>query len=43
MHPRSVFVYSIVARDTVDEVVMARRDTKRGVQELLMEAMRGKR
>lgn len=41
-HPRSVFVYSIVARDTVDEVVMARRESKRGVQDLLLEALRGK-
>lgn len=41
-HPRSVFVYHIVARDTVDEVVMARRESKRGVQDLLMESMRAR-
>lgn len=41
-HPRSVFVYHIVARDTVDELVMARRESKRSVQEVLMEAMRAR-
>lgn len=42
-HPRSVFVYDIVARDTVDELVLARHETKREVQDLLLEAMRAKR
>jgi SNF2 family DNA or RNA helicase len=37
---RPVFVYHIVARDTVDEIVMARRDSKREVQDLLLEAMK---
>jgi hypothetical protein len=32
-----------VARDTIDEVVMARRDSKRSVQDLLLEYMKGKR
>lgn len=41
-HNRPVFVYSIVAADTIDEIVMKRRDTKRSVQELLMEAMKSK-
>lgn len=41
-HPRSVFVYHIVAADTVDDLVMARRETKRGVQDLLLEAMRAR-
>jgi SNF2 family DNA or RNA helicase len=39
-HPRSVFVHHIIARGTVDEMVMARREGKRSVQDLLMEAMR---
>lgn len=40
---RPVFVHYIVARDTIDEVVMARRDSKRSVQDLLLEYMKGKR
>jgi SNF2 family DNA or RNA helicase len=36
---RPVFIYYIVAKDTVDELVMARRETKRAVQDLLLEAM----
>ncbi len=42
-HPRPVFVHYIVARGTVDEVVMARRNSKRGVQDLLLAYMKGKR
>ena len=42
-HDRPVFVHHIVATDTVDELVMARRESKRAVQDLLLEAMkRGK-
>lgn len=41
-YDRPVFVYHIVARDTVDEIVMARRASKRGVQDLLLEHMRRK-
>lgn len=41
-HDRPVFIYHIIATDTVDEVVMARRDSKRGVQDLLLEAMKRK-
>lgn len=41
-HPRSVFLYHIVAKGTVDEVVMQRRETKREVQDLLLEAMKRK-
>jgi SNF2 family DNA or RNA helicase len=37
---RPTFVYPIVARDTVDELVMARRESKREVQDLLLEAMK---
>lgn len=39
-HDRPVFIYHIVARDTVDELVMARRESKREVQDLLLEAMK---
>lgn len=39
-HDRPVFIHHIVAEDTVDEIVMARRESKRGVQELLLEAMK---
>lgn len=39
-HDRPVFVHNIVARGTVDELVMARVETKRSVQDLLLEATR---
>lgn len=39
-HNRPVFVHYIVAADTVDELVLARIETKREVQDLLKEAMR---
>lgn len=39
-HDRPVFIYHIVAEDTVDELVMARRESKREVQDLLLEAMK---
>ncbi|WP_369952297.1 SNF2-related protein [Ralstonia syzygii] len=39
-HDRPVFIHHIVAADTVDELVMARRETKREVQDLLLEAMK---
>jgi SNF2 family DNA or RNA helicase len=39
-HDRPVFIYNIIAKDTVDEVVIARRESKRGVQDLLLEAMK---
>lgn len=42
-HDRPVFIHNIVARDTVDELVMARIDTKREVQDLLLEAMKARR
>lgn len=35
---RPVFVYDILAEDTIDEEVLARHASKRGVQELLLEA-----
>jgi len=39
-HPRTVYVHHIVARGTVDELVMRRRETKATVQALLMEGMK---
>lgn len=37
---RNVWHYLIVARDTVDEEVVARRESKREVQDVLLEAMK---
>lgn len=39
-HNRPVFIHHIVATDTVDEIVMARRETKREVQDLLLDALK---
>jgi hypothetical protein len=39
---REVFVDYIVARGTIDEVVMARRDSKRSVQDALLDYLKGK-
>lgn len=41
-YKRPVFVHLIVARDTVDELVISRVDEKRTVQEILLEAMKRK-
>lgn len=41
-HDRPVFIHHIVAADTVDEMVMARRDSKAEVQDILMQAMKRK-
>lgn len=41
-HDRPVFIHHIVAADTVDELVMARRESKREVQDLLLEALKRK-
>ena len=41
-HERPVYVHHNVARDTVEELVMKRIETKREVQDLLMEAMKQK-
>ncbi|WP_422389274.1 SNF2-related protein [Arsenophonus endosymbiont of Crataerina pallida] len=41
-HNRPVFIHHIVAKDTLDEVVMARRNSKRAIQDLLLEAMKRK-
>lgn len=37
---RPLFLYDIVARGTIDQTVMARHESKRSVQDLLMEAMK---
>lgn len=42
-YDRPMFLYHIVARNTVDEDVMARRATKRSVQDVLMDAMKKRR
>lgn len=39
-HDRPVFIYNIVARNTVDDLIIKRIETKRGVQDLLLEAMK---
>ena len=39
-YDRPVFIYHIVAKDTVDEIIMLRRESKREVQDLLLEAMK---
>lgn len=42
-YDRPVFHYHIVAENTVDEIVLARLDGKREVQDLLLEAMKRRR
>ncbi|KVD28185.1 DEAD/DEAH box helicase [Burkholderia ubonensis] len=42
-HNRPIFIYHIIARDTVDEDVMLRRETKREVQDILLESMKRRR
>lgn len=39
-HDRPVFIHNIIAKDTVDELVLARMTDKRDVVELVMEAMK---
>lgn len=39
-HNRNVFIYYILARDTVDEDVITRRETKKAVQDILLDALR---
>lgn len=39
---RPVFIHYLVAKGTVDELVMARRETKRNVQDLLLDYMKQK-
>jgi SNF2 family DNA or RNA helicase len=42
-YDRAVFIYRIVAKDTVDELVLERLETKREVQDILMAAMKRRR
>lgn len=39
-HPRPVFVYHIIAQNTLDETVLKRMETKREIQDLLLERMK---
>lgn len=39
-HDRPVYVYDIIIKDTVDELVLARHESKRSVQDLLLDAMK---
>lgn len=39
-HNRPVFIHHIIAAGTVDELVMARRDSKRSTQDILLTAMK---
>jgi len=41
-HNRPVFIHNIIARDTVDEMVIERVETKREVQDILLAAMKRK-
>lgn len=41
-HDRPVFIYHILARDTVDDLIMDRRESKKNVQDILLEAMKRK-
>jgi SNF2 family DNA or RNA helicase len=41
-YDRPVFIYPILARHTVDDLVMARLSSKKSVQEILLEAMKRK-
>lgn len=42
-HDRPVFIHNIIARDTVDELVIARTESKRSVQDTLLEALKARR
>lgn len=39
-YDRPVFIHYLIGKDTVDEIVLQRLDSKKSVQELLMEAMK---
>lgn len=39
-HNRNVFIYRIIAEDTVDEMVLERLEGKRDVQQILLDAMK---
>lgn len=40
---RPVFIYDIIAEQSIDEVVLARHESKRSVQDLLLEAVKHRR
>ncbi len=40
---RPVFLHYLVARNTIDELVMARRSSKRNVQDILLDYLKGKK
>jgi len=42
-HERPTFIHYLVARNTVDQLVLDRRNTKRSVQDLLLDYMKAKR
>jgi SNF2 family DNA or RNA helicase len=42
-YDRPVFIHNIIARDTVDELVIERIETKRETQDILLDAMKRKR
>ena len=42
-HDRPVFIHRIIARDTVDELVLDRLTTKRRVQDILLDSMKKRR
>lgn len=39
-HPRPVFIYHIIAQNTLDETVLKRMETKREIQDLLLDRMK---
>lgn len=39
-HNHPVFIHHIIAADTMDEMVMERRNSKRTVQDILLDAMK---
>jgi SNF2 family DNA or RNA helicase len=39
-YDRNVFIHNIIARGTIEELVVARSDTKKQVQDILLEALR---
>jgi len=41
-HPRAVYLYYLLCKNTIDELVYTRLDTKRTVQSVLLEAMKEK-
>jgi SNF2 family DNA or RNA helicase len=41
-HDRAMFIYNIIARGTMDEVVLSRTDEKQSVMQLLLDAMKVK-